>query len=325
MRDASLAVTIADVRAAAPRIAGIAWRTPLIRSAWLSEVSGATVWLKLESVQHTGSFKIRGAANAILQLRETRPDVRAVVTASAGNHGVALATAASLLSIRARIHLPKTAPITKRQAIERLGAEVRLSDTYDAAERSGYADAERSGTVYISPYDHPDVIAGAATAALEMFEDQSELDTLIVPLGGGGLLAGAAIVARDRAARVTVIGAEASASPVFTAALAAGAPTRVAVTDTLADGLAGNMAPKSMTFPLVRDLVDRVEHIPETSIARAMRELILRDRIVGEGAAATAVGALLDSGRALEGRRVGVILSGSNVDAATIEHLFHRR
>ena len=296
----------------------------MIRSPWLSEAAGATVWLKLESVQQTGSFKIRGAANAILRLRDARPDVQSVVTASAGNHGLALATAASLLGMKARIHLPKTAPAAKRDAIERLGAELRLADTYDDAEREAYADAERSGTVFVSPYDDPDVIAGAATATLEMFEDAPDLDTLIVPLGGGGLLAGAAIVARDRAVRVTVVGAEAAASPVFTAALAAGAPTIVEVGDTLADGLAGNMAPDSMTFPLVRDLVDRVERVGERSIARAMRELILRDRLVVEGAAATAVGAILDAGRALEGRHVGVILSGRNIDAVTIERLFDR-
>jgi threonine dehydratase len=167
---------------------------------------------------------------------------------------------------------------------------------------------------FVSAYSHPQVIAGAGTVALEMLADQPDLDTFVVPLGGGGLLSGTAIVARARVPGALVIGAEADASPVFTGALAAGHPVTVPISPTLADGLAGNMEPDSVTFDYVRDLVDRVVRVKEQTIAAAMRDLILRERLVAEAAAATAVGALLQDGLDLTGRRVGVILSGRNVD-----------
>jgi threonine dehydratase len=307
-----------DVQAAAARIRGLAWRTPLIRSAALSAATGAEVWLKLEIVQHTGSFKMRGAANALGHLRERGFD-GVVVTASAGNHGLATATAGRRLGLRVRVHLPRTAPAAKRQALAGLGAEAIEADSYDLAEARAHDDAAKPGHLYLSPYDHPDVIAGAATVAAEMFEDLPDLETLIVPVGGGGLLAGSAIIARARRQPVTVIGTEAAASPVFTSALAAGRPVTVEVAPTLADGLAGNMDPDSRTFPLVRDLVARVVAVGEEAIATAMRDLVLGDRLVAEGAAATAVAAL--PGLGLAGRRVGLILTGRNVDGQVIRRI----
>ena len=306
--------TIRDIEAAALRIRPHVWHTPLLRSRWLSTLTGAEVWLKLESVQATGSFKIRGAFNALLRLRETRPDVTSVTTASAGNHGLALATAGATLGITVRVHLPATAPAAKRSVMQELGADIVAAESYDQAEVNSRADVARSGAVFISAYSHSDVIAGAGTAALEMATDQPSLDVFLAPLGGGGLLSGTALVARDRATSALVIGAEAAASPVFTGALAAGRPVTVPVSPTVADGLAGNMEPDSQTFGLVRDLVDRVELVPEPFIIRAMQELFARERLIAEGAGATAVGALLAGGLALKGRRIGVIVSGRNVD-----------
>ena len=311
-------MTISDVHAAADRIRSTAWKTPLVPSPWLSDVARASVWLKLETVQATGSYKIRGATNALARLKAARPDVATVITASAGNHGQAVALAASALGVRARIYLPKTDPDAKRRDMARLGADIVEVPTYDAAEAQAHDEARRNGTVYVSPYNDPDVIAGAGTVALEMFDERPELDTLIVPLGGGGLLSGTAIVARARASRSLIVGTEAAASPVFTGALAAGRPVPVEVHDTLADGLAGNMDADSMTFGVVRDLVDRVIAVPEPDIAAAMRDLILKERLVAEGAAATAVAAILGGGLDLSGRHVGVILSGRNVDAHVI-------
>jgi threonine dehydratase len=172
--------------------------------------------------------------------------------------------------------------------------------------------------VYVPPYNDDDVIAGAGTVALEMLDERPDLDTFIVPLGGGGLLSGTAIVVRARVHGALLIGTEAAASPVFTTALAAGRPVTVEVHDTLADGLAGNMDADSRTFGLVRDLVDRVVAVREPDIAAAMRDLILKERLVVEGAAATGVAAILTGGLDLAGRRVGVILSGRNVDAQVI-------
>jgi threonine dehydratase len=293
---------IADITAAARRIGRLAGATPLVPSSWLSDLAGAPVWLKLEIVQRTGSFKLRGD----------------VVTASAGNHGQAVAYVARELGLSARVYVPKTAPEAKRNALRRLGADTIETPTYDDAERQAHDVAERTGTPYLSPYDDDDVIAGAGTVALEMLAERPELDTFIVPVGGGGLLAATAIVAHAKVPRPMVIGVEAAASPVFTSALAAGRPVTVDVRDTLADGLAGNMDPASRTFALVRDLASRVEKIEEPAIARAMRELILRERLVAEGAGAIGVAALLSGGLDLQGRHVGVILSGRNVDERVI-------
>ena len=310
---------IDDIVAAADRIAPHVWHTPLLPSPWLSALTGADVWLKLEIVQSTGSFKIRGAMNALARLREMRPDVTSVTTASAGNHGLALAAAGAAFGIRVRVHLPVTAPEIKKQAIRRFGAVMLEAPTYDAAEQQAHAEARSGDVTFVSAYSDSDVIAGAGTAALEMVTDEPHLDTIIVPLGGGGLLSGTAIVARARLEGALLVGAEAEASPVFTAALAAGGPVSVVVHDTLADGLAGNMEPDSQTFGIVRDLVDRVVKVPEAAIAQAMHDLATHDRLMTEGAAATAVGALgvlRDAGVNLRGRRIGIILSGRNRDAS---------
>ena len=313
---------IHDIEAAAIRIAGHAWRTPAIRSPWLSELTAATVWLKLETLQTTGSFKIRGAANAVACLKERQPDVQAVTTASAGNHGQALARAGKALGLTVRVHLPATAPQKKKDAIRRYGAVILEAPTYDEAELRSREEIARGGVTFVSAYSDTDVIAGAGTAALELLADRPEIDTLIVPLGGGGLLSGTAIVARVQKQNMLVIGMEAAASPVFTGALAAGRPVIVPVAPTVADGLAGNMEPDSQTFGLVRDLVDRVIAVPEPDIVTALRDLATRDRLIAEGAAATAVAGLIGLGHELAGRHIGVLLSGRNVDrpAAREEH-----
>jgi threonine dehydratase len=311
-------MTLADIQAAADRIRTTSWRTPLVPSPWLSGLSGAAVWLKLETVQATGSYKIRGATNALARLKETQPGLRAVVTASAGNHGQAVALAAAALGIHARVHLPAGAPEAKRRAMARLGAEIVEAPTYDTAEARAHEEARHGGAVYVSPYNDPDVIAGAGTIALEMLDERPDLDAFVVPLGGGGLLSGTAIVVRARVKHAFVAGAEAAASPVFTAALAAGRPVTVDVHDTLADGLAGNMDPDSRTFTVVRDLVDRVVQVAEPAIAAAMAGLIREERLIAEGASATAVAAIAAGLVDVRGRRVGVILSGRNVDAQVI-------
>lgn len=301
--------TLADISAAARRIHSYVARTPFVRSAWLSQLTSASIWLKLEIDQPTGSFKIRGATNAIARLRETQPDARSVTTASAGNHGSALAWAGRQFGVAVRVHLPETAPASKKSALRDHGATVLEAPTYDEAERRAHAEADES---FISAYSHSDVIAGAGTAAIEMFEDEPGLDTLIVPLGGGGLLSGTAIVARAAAPGALIIGAEAAASPVFTAGLAAGRPVTVDVRPTLADGLAGNMEPDSQTFGIIRDLVDRVVTVEEPAIERAMQGLQTCEGCIVEGAGAAAVAALLESGLHLRGRRVGVLVTGKN-------------
>ena len=324
MTSSAPGVALADIEAAARRIAPFVWHTPIIRSPWLSSIAKAEVWLKLEIVQTTGSFKLRGAVNALARLADRRPGLSGVVTASAGNHGFAIAWAAKQLGLSARVYVPSTAPPIKRQAISALGAEVVDALSYDAAESEAVSDAQRTGLTYVSPYNDDDVIAGAGTVALEMFSDCSGLDTIVAPLGGGGLLTGTALVARSLKPNAWVIGAEADASPVFTTSLAAGRIVAVDVKPTLADGLAGNLESGSRTFALVSDLADRVVLVAESSIELAMRDLIRRERLVAEGASATAVGALLQGGLDLAGRRVAVILTGRNVDASVLQRVFGR-
>ena len=307
--------TAADIDAAADRIRGLVRRTPLVRSAWLSTVTGAAVWLKLETSQETGSFKLRGAMNAIACLKAVQPGVTTVMAASAGNHGLGLAMAARQFGLAARIHLPRTAPRAKRDGLARLGADLVDADTYDVAEAN--AQKERAaGATFVSAYSDPDVIAGAGTVALEVLEDQSDIDTFVVPIGGGGLISGIALAVKARRPDARIVGAEAAASPVWRHALAAGRLVTVEVRETVADGLAGNIEPDSMTFEIVRDLIERVIDVDEPPIVSAMRELMLREQIRAEGSAAAAVGALLQPYERLDvaGRRVAVILSGSNVD-----------
>jgi len=303
-----------SIERAAGRLLPHIIRTPLIGSAWLSKVSGANVWLKLETAQVTGSFKARGAMHALLALKDRAPETDLVVAASAGNHGQALAWAGSKLGVRVRVYAPAFAAAKKRDSIRARGAAIIETATYEEAEARASDDAARSGVPYISPYNNDDVIAGQGTVALEMCAQEPAIDTFVVAVGGGGLIAGCAIVAKDRVTPLGVLGAEVEASPVFTTSLAAGAITTVTVRPTLADALAGNLEAGSRTFPLVRHLVDGMTLVAEESIEAAMRGLRRHHDLVTEGAGAVATAAILQ-GLGLAGRNVGVIICGQNVDA----------
>jgi threonine dehydratase len=311
---ASAGPTFADVEAAAHRTAPFVTRTPATESAWLSATTKAQVIIKIESMQITGSFKARGAMNALLLLRERDPGVRAVVTASAGNHGHALAWAGARLGITTRVHIPAFAPQAKRDGLLRFGATLIESPTYDDAEARACEEARTTGVPYVSPYNDRDVIAGAGTVAIELLHEHPDLDVLVTPLGGGGLLAGTAIVAKARTPARGVIGAEVEASPAFTTALAKGRITTIGVGPSLADSLIGNIEPGSITFDLVARLVDRIALVAESSLESAMRGLVVHERLIAEGGAAAGVAALLQGALGLGGLRVGVILSGRNVD-----------
>lgn len=303
-----------SIERAASRISPYVTRTPLVGSSWLTTSSGAAqVWLKLETQQVTGSFKARGAINALLALKERAPETDVVVAASGGNHGIALAWAGRQLGIRVRAHIPAYAAAAKKVAMRAFDAELVEADDYDTAEQAARDDADKSGVPYISPYNNDDVIAGQGTIALEMLDDAPEIEVFVIAVGGGGLISGCAIVAKDRATPLGVIGAEAEASPVFSTALAVGEITTVRVRPTLADALAGNLEPNSRTFPLVQHLVDGMTVVSEGSIEAAMRGLYQHHRVVSEGSGAVATAALLQ-GLGLAGRNVGVIVCGKNVD-----------
>jgi threonine dehydratase len=292
--------------------------TPLLHSPWLSTLVQAEVRLKLESLQVTRSFKVRGALNALTRLASRQRDAT-VVTASAGNHGRAIAWAAERLGLRAIVFTPAGAPAAKLGPIRAHGADLRpVAADYEEAERLAIACAGETGAVFVSPYSHEDVIAGGGTVALEIRDQWPEVDDIVVPVGGGGLISGIARVARSSNPPVRVVGAEAEASCAFTAARRAGHIVPIAVGPTIADGLGGNVEPDTLTWPYIRDLVDEVVTVSEAELRRALRALAAEEHLIAEGAGIAAVAAVAAGRAARPGRRVAVVISGANIDVGTL-------
>jgi threonine dehydratase len=312
-------MTLSDIRQAARRIDGRVLRTPLRRSDTLSRAIGADVRLKLELQQPTGSYKLRGAFNAALALVEqVGAHPPRLVTASAGNHGKALAHAARELDIPLTVYVPEHAPRTKLDAIRASGADLRSCADYDDAERRAKAHGASGDALFISPYSHPNVIAGAGTVGLEIHEEWADVDLIVVGIGGGGLVSGIALASREIARATQVIGVEVEASSPFTHSLAAGRIVEIDVKPTLADGLAGNLDPDTMTFEIVRDHVDRVVTVSEDDLRSAICELYTSDGLTVEGAGAVGVAALGARKIDVKDQRVAVVISGGNIDPHTL-------
>jgi threonine dehydratase len=309
--------SLADTLAARARVASRVRRTPLVRSDWLSRPGDGEVFLKLESLQVTHSFKSRGALNALLALRERLAPggpPPSIVTASAGNHGRALAWAAEAAGAKVVVFTPRDAPATKLEAIRRHGAELRAeASSYEDSERLAKAFAARTGARFISAYSHPDLIAAVGAIALEILEDLPDVARIVVPVGGGGLVAGVAAAAKALDPRVEVVGIEVEASHAFSSSLAAGRIVDVEVGPTLADGLAGNMDPDNLAFPIVQALVDRVEVVAEETLRQAVAGLVRHEHLVAEGAGAVGIAAIL-AGKLAGRQRTAVIVSGANID-----------
>jgi threonine dehydratase len=303
------------VRRAAARLAGVAHRTPLVCSRTLDERVGARVMLKAEGLQRAGAFKFRGAYNAVSVLADAGP-LRGVCAASSGNHAQALALAARLCGTRATILMPHDAPSGKRAATEAYGAAVVGYDRYadDREQLLTQLAAERDLPI-VHPYDDPLVMAGAGTTALELLEDGGELDVLLVPVGGGGLISGCATVVKALAPATRVVGVEPLASDDVTRSKAAGRRVRVEVGRTIADGQQ-LPAPGERTWPVIDALVDEVVTVSDEEIVAAMVLLFERLKVVAEPSGASALAALLAGRVRCAGGRVGVVLSGANVDAA---------
>jgi len=315
----SSTVSIIAVLEARRRIAPHIRRTPLVRSAWLSRATGAEVWLKLETQQRTNAFKVRGAFNAALRLAESgeRPTL---VTASAGNHGWALAEAAAASGMPCVVFTPSDAPRTKLDAIEAAGARLDASyRNYDAAESAAKEHAASTGGCFVSPYTHPDVIAGGGTVALEMIEDLPRLDVVVVPMGGGGLISGIGVALAGIAPDCRLVGVEAEASEAFGTARRHGRITTIDPQPTIADGLGGNLEPGAVTFDYVERHVHEIVAVAEASIVAAIGDLAGHDHQIAEGAAAVGPAALA-SGRIpdIAGKTVGVVLTGANIDRARL-------
>lgn len=314
-------VTFHDVFLAAARVGPHIRRTPLERSAPLSAELGLEVWLKLEPLQRTDSYKLRGALNRLLTLPpEARR--RGILTCSAGNHGLGMAEAARLTGIAATIVVPENASPAKLAGLRRSGVELIVTGRdYDAAEARARALAAERGLPFVSPYNDPAVIAGAGTVMLEILQDLPGAGTVVVPVGGGGLASGVGLVARAVNPALRVVGAQPAASPAMHAALAAGRLVPVADRPTLADGLAGNIEAGSVTFPLVQSALDGIALVDEAAIAAAMRAFLDSHHLVVEGSGAVGLAALRGGLRPAPPEPVVLIVSGGNVATAVLARI----
>lgn len=307
------AISFADIEAAAARLAGVARRTPVLTSRTLDDLTGARVFLKAETLQRGGAFKFRGAYNAVASL-PTEERAAGVIGFSSGNHAQALALAAQLHGISATIVMPKDAPASKLAATRGYGAEVVTYDRYreDRAAIGARIAAERGGSL-IPPYDHPAVIAGAGTAALELTEDVPDLDLLLVCTGGGGFLAGSAVATKHRSPSTRIYGVEPAAGDDWKQSLEAGRRILLPeVPRTIADGQQ-TQAPGELTFPIVQALVEGIALVTDAEIVRTMAFLFERMKLVVEPSGSTALAALYTGGIDAQGLRVGVTLSGGNI------------
>lgn len=303
---------IEDIQRAAERIGPHVHRTPVLTSNAVNEVSGAEVLFKCENLQKAGAFKVRGASNAVFSLSDEQAR-RGVATHSSGNHAAALALAGGRRGIPVTVVMPDNAPAIKKRAVESYGAKIIYCEpTFQAREEMLAQVAERTGAAVVHPFDDPRVIAGQGTAALEMFEQAGDLDTVIAPVGGGGLLSGTALAARSLLPDARVFGAEPLNVNDAWQSLKTGRIMPVTGKTSIADGLLGRLG--SLTFPIIREHAAGIITVGEASIVDAMRLVWEHLKLIIEPSAAVAVAALLGQPEEFQGRRVGIILSGGNVD-----------
>ena len=318
---AEVPVTLADIEAARERIRGGIYESPCVESIPLSQLTGAHIYCKLDYLQRTGSFKERGARNALLQLSAAQRE-RGVIAASAGNHAQGIAYHGALLGIPVTVVMPKFAPLIKVTNCRQLGATIVLHGA-DLSEARAEAEtiAAREGLTFIHPFDNAHVIAGQGTIALEILEQTPTAQAIVAPVGGGGLLAGIGTVVAARKPGVRVIGVEPDHAACLTAALAAGHPVPVALSHTLADGLAVAQA-GARPFEILRRVVDQVVTVDEATIALAVLRLIELEKSVVEGAGAAPLAAFL-AGRldSLKGSDVVLVLCGGNIDLTILDRV----
>jgi threonine dehydratase len=312
--------TISDLRSARERIADRIHLTPLLSATRLGARVGATLYHKCESLQKTGSFKVRGALNKMAQLDDAARK-RGVVTVSAGNHAQALAWAARDAGVRCTVVMPAAASRAKVDASRGYGAEVVLHgvNSIESFARAHELAAERSLTL-VHPFDDPAIIAGQGTVGLEILEQLDGVDDVIVPIGGGGLIAGIAIAIKEQRPDIRVFGVEPTGAAVMRKSLDEGHPVRLDSVKTIADGLAAPMA-GDMTYPIVKRYVDDVVLVTDDEIATAMREILFSAKLLAEGGGAAATAAVLSGKLPVEGRHVVAVLSGGNVDTSRVREI----
>jgi threonine dehydratase len=318
--------TLADVNAARARLGGIALHTPLEASPQLAAASGAAeVRLKREELQPTGAFKTRGAHNKVAIVAEGRPEA-ALVTASSGNHGIAVATAAIRHGMRLTVLVGRSispAKLERLRAMETQRVTVELiGDDSDDAEVEARRRDDAGHAIYVPPYNDPDVIAGQATVAVEILDDWPDVDTIVVPIGGGGLIAGIGLWAKAMKPDLRLIGVQPAASPPMYAHFQTGSTEPMPIAPTMADGVAGNIERTSITWKLCKRLVDEVVVVEEDAIADALRWALEVPHILLEGSAALGIAALRPGIVDVTSRRVAIVLTGRNVTADALGRLF---
>lgn len=317
-------VSFAEIQAAATLLKGRVIRTPLVDSPTFSALSGAEVYLKLETMQKAGSFKVRGAANRILS-RLDGIGTGGVIAASAGNHAQGVAVAASMAGVPSTIVMPEWVSLAKQEATLGYGARVLLKGTsLEESIRHARALSRSQEMTFIHPYDDPLVIAGQGTVGLEIFEDLPQTDLVVVPVGGGGLIAGIATAMKYLVPAARVVGVQAAACPSASTALEEGGPVTVEAHPTIADGIRVKRTGK-LTFPALRDIVDDVVLVEEQAIVDAILQLLERKKVLSEGAGASPLAALL-SGKVpvREGEKVVLVISGGNVDTFLLERILKK-
>jgi threonine dehydratase len=313
-------ISLKDIQDARNDIAHFVGCTPLVTSQFLSNLSNGDVSLKLENLQTTNSFKIRGAFNRLLHL--SAEEKGGIITASAGNHGQAVAYAAQKLGFYARIVVPKTTPQIKIDGIKKHGADLILfGDTYDEAEQKAKELARKDGCAYISPYDDELIIAGHGTIGLEITESLPNVDTVIVPVGGGGLISGISIAIKSTKPSVHIIGVQSEASPVMYESLRAGRIVEARKAETIAEGLSGGIEKGSITFKIAKEYVDEMCLVHEKTIRHAIYLLWRHEKQVVEGSGAAAIAPIIENKSKFTGKTTAAVVTGGNIDAKLFQSI----
>ncbi len=312
-----------DIEKARDRIKGKIKKTPLVNCPTLDKITNGTVFFKLENLQTIGSFKIRGAMNRIMAL-SPEEKAKGVIAASAGNHAQGVAISARNEGIEATIVMPRIAPMQKVEATQSFGAKVVLhGDTFDEAFAKAVELQKEHGYTFVHPFNDEDVISGQGTIGVEILEEEKDIDTIICPIGGGGMIAGIAIAAKHMNKDIKIIGVQTSNMPSMVKALENGKPYLIKGEKTIADGIAVGV-PGINTFEIVEKYVDEVVTVTEDEISNAMLFLLERSKVVAEGAGATALAGVLAKKIDLNGRKAAIVVSGGNVDITSLERIINK-
>lgn len=307
-------ISLNDIQNARKAIIPFVRCTPLHHSVFLSKLCGGSVFLKLENLQVTNSFKPRGAANKLLHLNADEKN-RGIITASAGNHGQAMAYAAKKLNLPARIVVPKTTPHVKIEGIKKYGADLVLfGDSYDEAEQKAKDLAREDGCAYISPYDDKLIIAGHGTIGLEIMEALPNVDMVVVPVGGGGLISGVSIAVKSVKPSVEILGVQSEASPVMFESLKAGRIVDAPREKTIAEGLSGGIEKDALTFKIAKNCIDKMLLVKEATIRHAIYLLWTHEKQVVEGSGAAAIAPIIEKAELFKDKTVVCVITGGNID-----------